>query len=144
MGQRKRIGLGIAIIVALVASAVIATTGHAKTSATVSIRHQVRGCHTWSFNGGPYKAALSVHVARGTTITVVNNDVMPHRLVLKSGPSAKIATPMMKHTAAKAHVRFLKSGVYRFVTKAGEDYAWASGMETKGEDNVLRLTVTVS
>jgi len=30
-----------------------------------------------------------------------------------------------------------------FTTKAGEDYSWASNMKTTGEDNVLRLTVTV-
>jgi hypothetical protein len=26
--------------------------------ATLTIRHQLRGCHTWSFNGGAYKASL--------------------------------------------------------------------------------------
>jgi hypothetical protein len=44
---------------------------------------------------------------------------------------------------AVARVRFMKAGVYHFKTKPGEDYSWASKMETKGEDNVLRLTVTV-
>jgi hypothetical protein len=37
----------------------------------------------------------------------------------------------------------VKAGVYKFTTKAGEDYSWASNMKTTGEDNVLRLTVTV-
>jgi hypothetical protein len=31
----------------------------------------------------------------------------------------------------------------QFTTRAGEDYSWASHFETTGEDNVLRLTVTV-
>ena len=39
-------------------------------------------------------------------------------------------------------VAFAKAGVYRFTTKAGEDYM--KGVKTIGEDNVLRLTVQVS
>jgi hypothetical protein len=38
-------------------------------------------------------------------------------------------------------VTFTKPGVYTFTTKAGEDYM--SGVKTIGEDNVLKLTVTV-
>jgi hypothetical protein len=38
-------------------------------------------------------------------------------------------------------VTFAKSGVYRFRTKAGEDYL--ARIVTTGEDNVLTLTVTV-
>jgi len=48
----------------------------------------------------------------------------------------------MAHMAATAKVRFAHAGVYRFTTKAGEDYM--EGMKTIGEDNVLRLTVKVS
>ena len=36
-----------------------------------------------------------------------------------------------------------QKGVYRFTTKAGEDYRWAGSMKTVGEDNVLQLTVRV-
>ena len=43
-----------------------------------------------------------------------------------------------EHTLA---VTFTKPGVYKFTTKAGEDFM--SGVKTIGEDNVLRLTVTV-
>ena len=49
----------------------------------------------------------------------------------------------MNRMGAVARVQFTKAGVYQFKTKPGEDYSWASHMETKGEDNVLRLTVTV-
>jgi hypothetical protein len=45
--------------------------------------------------------------------------------------------------AASATVKLEQKGVYRFTTKPGEDYAWASSMKTVGEDNVLRLTVRV-
>jgi hypothetical protein len=49
----------------------------------------------------------------------------------------------MARVGATARVHFTKPGVYKFTTKAGEDYSWASHMKTTGEDNVLRLTVTV-
>ncbi len=42
---------------------------------------------------------------------------------------------------ATTSVRFTRAGVYKFATKAGEDYM--KGVKTVGEDNVLRLTVTV-
>ena len=113
------------------------------TAATLTIRHQMQGCHAWSFNSGAYKAAQSVTLARGTSLAVRNNDVMPHKLVRTSGPAVHIRTPSMSRVGAVARVQFTKAGVYHFKTKAGEDYSWASKMETKGEDNVLRLTVTV-
>jgi plastocyanin len=113
------------------------------TAATLTIRHQIHGCHSWSLDGGAYKATQAVTLSRGATLTVKNNDVMPHRLVLTSGPAVRIGTPLMNRVGAVARARFTKTGVYHFKTKAGEDYSWASHMTTKGEDNVLRLTVTV-
>ncbi len=113
------------------------------TAATLTIRHQIRGCHTWSLNGGAYKAAQSITLSRGATLVVKNNDVMPHKLVRTSGPAVQFRTPAMNRMGATARVQFAKAGVYRLKTKPGEDYSWASHMETKGEDNVLRLTVTV-
>jgi hypothetical protein len=52
--------------------------------------------------------------------------------------------PMMSHMSAAVTVSFASVGVYRFTTKAGEDYKWAGSPKTIGEDNVLRLTVTVT
>ena len=68
---------------------------------------------------------------------------MSHKLVRTSGPAFSVRTPLMGRVGAVARVQFTKAGVYHFKTKPGEDYSWASHMETKGEDNVLRLTVTV-
>jgi hypothetical protein len=109
---------------------------------TLTIRHQMRGCHAWSFNGGVYKASLKINVARGTALKVIDNDVMPHKLIQLAGPKAKLIAPAMNHMSAQAKVVFAKKGTYRFKTKAGEDYM--AGMKTVGPDNVLRLTVTVS
>ena len=48
---------------------------------------------------------------------------------------------LMNHMGASTTVDFAKAGVYRFRTRAGEDYT--PGIETGGADNVLTLTVTV-
>ena len=47
----------------------------------------------------------------------------------------------MNHAGATMHVKFAKAGVYTFTTKAGEDHT--NGAKTIGEDNVLKLNVTV-
>ena len=112
--------------------------------ATLTIRHQVRGCHAWSFNGGAYKASLKISVARGTALKVIDNDAMPHKLIQLAGPKAKLLAPKMNHMSAQAKVVFAKKGTYTFTTKAGEDYPMMGEMKTVGKDYVLRLTVTVS
>jgi plastocyanin len=141
--KKKRIRRLAAALAACGTALIMSPASAHGNAATLTIRHQIRGCHTWSLDGGAYKATQSARLSRGATLTVRNNDVMPHRLVLTSGPSVRIATPQMGRVGALAHVHFTKAGVYRFKTKPGEDYSWASHMETKGEDNVLRLTVTV-
>ena len=104
----------------------------------------MKGCHTWSVNGGPFKASQSITLRLGSRLTLTNNDVMPHKLVLTSGPAVRYhGTPAMRHMSASVRVTFRKAGVYKFITKAGEDYP-GMAMKTIGEDNVLRLTVRVS
>jgi len=121
-----------------------ATAAGPAQSAALVIRHQVRGCHSWSANGGPYTASQLVRLARGGSLTVVDNDVMPHRLLQTGGRKAPVQVQrgMMGHMGATASVSFAASGTYRFTTRAGEDYM--RGMKTLGPDNVLRLTVVVS
>ena len=110
--------------------------------ASLVIRHETRGCHTWSVNGGQFKASHSITLRHGGWLTVTNNDVMPHRLVLTSGPSLRITNATLKHMGASVKLTLTKPGVYHFTTKPGEDYM--SGVKTIGEDNVLKLTVIVS
>lgn len=143
MSQKKRIRRLVAALAACGAALLVSSASAHGTAATLTIRHQMKGCHTWSVNNGSYKAAQSVTLSRGATLVVKNNDVMPHKLVRTSGPAVQVRTASMSRMGAVARVRFTKAGVYRFKTKPGEDYSWASKMETKGEDNVLRLTVTV-
>ena len=128
---------------ALAVTAVFAGTALASSpQATLTIRHQMRGCHTWSFNGSAYKASLKITLTRGTALKVIDNDVMPHKLIQLAGPKARLIAPAMNHMSAQAKVIFAKKGTYKFTTKAGEDYM--EGMKTVGPDNVLRLTVNVS
>jgi plastocyanin len=126
----------------LAVAGLLAGTAFAHASKTITIRHQTRGCHAWSFANGTYKASLKIKVDRHTGLVFVNNDVMPHKLVQVAGPKAALTTPKMNHMSAKAVVTFSKAGTYKFTTKAGEDYM--KGMKTIGPDNILKLTVTVS
>src|SRR3954452_22425732 len=125
------------------ASLLLAATASPQSGTTLTIKHQLRGCHSWSVNGGAYKPSQSITMKKGATLTVVNNDVMPHKLVRLSGPPLTMpSSANMNHASATAHVKFAKAGVYTFMTKAGEDYM--KGVKTVGEDNVLKLKVTVS
>ena len=132
---------GLALMASLAAGGFAATTKAPKSS-TIMIRHQVRGCHSWSVNGGAYRATQSTSLARGGAIRFTNMDVMPHKLLKTSGPAIHFAgKPNMNHMSATVKVTFSKAGVYKFTTKPGEDYM--KGMKTIGEDNVLHLTVKV-
>jgi plastocyanin len=123
---------------------------------TLMIRHQQHGCHAWAVNGSAYKPAQSLKLARGSTITVVNNDAMAHQLFQTSGPRVaikKVSTGMMDmshefhgsgvmaHPGASVKIVFTKAGVYKFKTRFGEDYMKMP--DTIGEDNTLTLRVVV-
>jgi len=131
------------MLTALVALAVAGSAFAAPRSATLTIRHQLHGCHSWSFNGSSWKASQTVTLARGSTLRVVDDDVMPHQLVQLSGPKATLTHAAMTRMGATATARFLARGTYVFKTRAGEDYPMGMKMETIGEDNALRLVVTV-
>jgi plastocyanin len=137
--KRMPILLALALALGLAGAASAASApGHA----SLLIRHQLHGCHAWSVNGGPFKASQSITLRRGGWLTVTDNDVMSHKLVLTSGPALRITNATLKHMGASVKVTLTKPGVYHFTTKPGEDYM--SGVKTIGEDNVLRLTVHVS
>jgi plastocyanin len=130
---------GAALALALIAAP--AAGASAPTQANLTIRHQLHGCHAWSLDGGAYKASQALTLRLGGTLVVTDNDVMSHRLVETSGPAVRIAHPGMARIGATAKVTFTHPGSYHFTTKPGEDYT--KGIKTIGEDNVLRLTVTV-
>jgi hypothetical protein len=153
----KRTVLLTALGAAVLAIALPATA--APGGASLVIRHQVRGCHSWSLNRGAWKATQHIRLAKGASLVVTNNDVMFHELIKTSGPAVvyklvKTGMPMkgtvklpwapglMGRPGATLKVTFPKAGVYRLTTKFGEDYMPMG--ETVGEDNVLHAIVTVS
>jgi hypothetical protein len=96
---------------------------------------------------------------QGRSLIVTNNDVMFHKLVKMAGPAVvfklvKVGSPMkgtiklpwapglMGRPGATVKVTFPKPGIYRLMTKFGEDYMPMG--ETIGEDNVLHAIVAVS
>ena len=141
--QRKHKIRGAVLALAALSALAVTSAAPANSTATVTIRHQMRGCHSWSFNSGPFKASQSITLRAGTVLRFTNNDVMPHKLVQTTGLKVRLIHASMSKMASSATLMLAKKGVYRFTTKAGEDYAWAASMKTTGEDNVLRLTVRV-
>jgi plastocyanin len=141
--QRRHKIRGAALALAALSALVVTSAAPAVGTGTIAIRHHARGCHSWSYNSGPFKASLSVSVKAGTVLRFTNNDVMPHQLVQAAGPKMRLSHPKMSKMASSATVKLTQKGLYRFTTKAGEDYAWAGSMKTVGEDHVLSLTVRV-
>ena len=145
------------VAVAAVAVLGIASSASAGSSTTILIRHQTRGCHAWSAGvGKTYKAAQSLTLAAGSSVTIVNNDAMAHKLIQTSGPRVtitKAASTMMDmshefkgpgvmaHSGASVKIVFTKAGIYKFKTRFGEDYMKMP--DTVGEDNTLTLKVVV-
>lgn len=151
--------LTVVVAVAGVASAVAFASGSAGAHPALVIRHQLHGCHAWSLNGDAYKASQTVALRRGGSISITNDDVMPHKLVVTSGPAVTVtrlkagtamamgpkgpfSPAMLARMGSSAKVTFNKAGIYTLTTRPGEDYM--SGVKTIGDDNVLKLTVTVS
>jgi plastocyanin len=131
------------VLLGVAAALVAASQASAGSSTTITISHQTKGCHMWQMGNANPKVNLSVTVKAGTALRFVNNDVMPHRLIQQAGPKLTLVRPNMKRMSASMSVKLAHSGVYRFTTKAGEDYPWMKSMKTIGEDNVLHLTVHV-
>src|SRR4051812_6169849 len=73
---------------------------------TLTIRHQVHGCHTWSFDGASWRAAQTVQLRGGTAFPVVDNDIIPHPLVQLPAPRAPTPPPAMRHRGAPARIPF--------------------------------------
>ena len=131
------------ILIAIAALTITASAlAAAPRSATLTIRHEMKGCHSWSADGKHWSATQSVRLTAPGTLTIKNHDVMPHTLIQVRGPKAKVKHAAMTHIGAEGLIRFAARGTYVFTTKAGEDYM--KGVKTVGVDNVLKLVVKVS
>jgi plastocyanin len=131
----------ITFLAAAIAAAAFAAQAVAGSTVNITIRHQKVGCHTWAIGNGAYKATQSLTVKAGTALKFTDNDVMPHQLIEVAGPKIAIAGSNLDKMGAHTTITLTKPGTYVFGTKAGEDYR--KGVVTVGDDNVLRLVVTV-
>jgi plastocyanin len=129
----------LAVATALLAVAPASAAG----TATITISHQMKGCHMWQLGSGKLTPNLTITLKAGTALRFVNNDIMPHKLIQSSGPKLTLVRSNMNHLSAVASTKLTRKGTYRFTTKAGEDYKMFAGHETIGEDYVLHLTVHV-
>ena len=141
---------------------VAASAVAAPPSASLQISHFVRGCHSWSLNGGPYHVNQVVHLARGGSLRVTNDDLMVQDLAETSGPHVRMALvrqshmgsmrmtmPMegkpspyaMAHMGAQVIVTFPTAGTYHFRLIDRGDYV--ANIRTVGPDNKPTLTVIV-
>ena len=131
-------------LLAVVASGLLVVSpAAAGSTATITINHEMKGCHMWQLGSGKLRPNLTVTLKAGTTVRFVNDDIMPHLLIQQSGPKLRLVHPNMNRLSAVATTKLTRKGTYRFTTKAGEDYAMFVGHKTIGEDYVLHLTVHV-
>jgi plastocyanin len=128
----------------VVAAALFAVSPAAGGStATITISHEMKGCHMWQVGNGKLAPSLTATLRAGTVLRFVNNDIMPHRLIQSGGAKLTLMRPNMNRMSAVSTVKLTRNGTYRFTTKPGEDYKVFAGHKTIGEDYVLHLTVHV-
>jgi plastocyanin len=131
------------LVLGAAAAAIAAPSASAGGAATITISHQMKGCHMWQLGSGKPTANLTITLKAGTALRFVNDDIMPHKLIQSSGPKVTLVRVNMNRLSAVATTTFTRKGAYRFTTKPGEDYKMFAGHKTIGEDYVLHLTVHV-
>src|SRR3954453_6554155 len=101
----------ILVLTAVLAGLSLAAGASAAQTPTLVISHQVKGCHSWSLNGAAGKVVQTVHITKGGSVVVTNNDAMYHKLIKVSGPAVAF--------------KLLKTGT---AIKKGVKLPWAAGM----------------
>jgi plastocyanin len=140
---RKTMSIKKATVLAAASALLAVSPAAAGSTATITISHEMKGCHEWQLGSGKLAPSLAITLKAGTTLRFVNNDIMPHKLIQQSGPKLTLVRPNMNRLSAVATTKFTQKGTYRFTTKPGEDYKMFAGHKTIGEDYVMHLTVHV-
>src|SRR5438445_13729703 len=91
--MKRKKHLRIAALALGVTAAIFVSSASAHAPKTVTIRHQLRGCHTWSFANGPFTASLKIRVDRVRAAVSVNNDALPQKLLQFAGPKVTLGQP---------------------------------------------------
>ena len=63
----------LSVLAVVGASLLLAATASPQTGTTLTITHQLRGCHSWSVNGGAYKPSQALTLTKGATLTIVDD-----------------------------------------------------------------------
>lgn len=129
-------------LLAAVIALAVTSTASAGGTATITISHQMRGCHMWQLGNNAPRRTVSVTLKAGAVLRFVNNDVMPHKLIQQAGPKVTLTHANMNHMGTTMTVKLAK-GDFRFTTRPGEDYPSMRSMKTIGEDYILHLIVHV-
>ena len=141
------IGGALALTPALALPDTNSSTPAAKPTTTrLTIAHVLRGCHVWS-DGNRQSAALTLRLARGSALQIIDEDVDPHRLVQTAGPRLSFSGRLMrKHMMPTGDSELVLTGpgVYRFTTRPIEMPGGMVDVKTQGPDNRLTLRVTVA
>src|SRR6188472_564356 len=101
-------------LLAVLAALVVISPAAAGGTATITINHEMKGCHMWQLGNGKPTANLRITVRAGTGLRFVNNDIMPHRLIQLAGPKLTLVRPKMNHLSAVSTVTLAHKGDYRF------------------------------
>lgn len=107
----------------------------------MSIVHVVRGCHVWVLGSKQVGPTTKITMKRGTRLKLRVSCPMDFDIVQTRGP--RLALGRSRFVAGTTRiVVFRKAGVYRLVARNVQS-SEEMGLQTLGEDNVLRLVVRV-
>jgi hypothetical protein len=136
-----RLRLALVLILAAALSAASSAAATQAPTIALSIVHYVRGCHVWSAPSRVLGPTTVITVKPGTRLKIRVSCPMDFDVRQIAGPRLALGGARWYTGATRALV-FRKLGVYKLVAKNVQTSDEA-GLETLGEDNVLRLTVRV-
>jgi len=113
---------------------------HVKGSASVTIVHVQKGCHSWTTGQGAPATGVEAVLKPGQRLTVVNQDIDAHRLARLAGP--KIALGPVLEMNDRVTVTFKTAGVYKLHLHQVEMEGMPE-VETIGPDHFLAMVIVV-
>jgi hypothetical protein len=126
---------------AAAARSTVEVVGSRVRTVSMSIVHVVRGCHVWALGAKQLSAKTVVRVKPGTKLKLRITCPMDFDIVQVSGPKLRLGGARF-YTGSTRVIVFRKAGLYKFVAKNVQT-SEEVGLQTLGEDNLLRLTIRV-